>query len=102
MSNMSVNYVGTLNGLYKVYIDPFFVKDKILMGCRPESWKYAVGYFAPYIPLFISDKYINGTDFSQLIQGCMSRYAYGIIPEAATGGDALINNGLATITVSSS
>lgn len=101
MSNMSVNFIGTLNGIYKVYIDPFFTDDVILMGIRPNDWKYASGYYSPYIPLYISDKYIASGDFTQFVKGAMSRYAYGVIPESSTQ-NPVQNTGLATITISSS
>jgi len=90
-------FVGTLSGLYKVYVDPWFDDNKIMMGVRGSSWRDAVAYYSPYIPLFLSDKYIYGNDFTQFIRGAMTRYAYGVIPETATqspiknGGIAVVN-----------
>ncbi len=94
-------YVGTLSGLYKVYVDPWFEDNKILMGIRGGSWRDSVAYYAPYVPLFLSDKYIYNNDFTQFIRGAMTRYAYGVIPESKTQSP-IKNGGLATITLTGS
>lgn len=94
-------FVGTLSGLYKVYVDPWFQDNTILMGIRGGSWRDSVAYYAPYIPLFLSDKYIYGNDFTQFIRGAATRYAYGVIPESKTQSP-IKNGGLATITLTGS
>ena len=96
-AGMQRRYVGTLNGLYKVYLDPFFQDNTILMGTRGD-WLNSTGYYAPYIPLYVSDKYIYSNDFSQFLKGVQSRYAYGVIPETSTQSPAK-NKGLATVTL---
>lgn len=102
MSFMGRRYVGNLGGgMFKVYVDPdFSASTKILMGFKGDNWQYACGYYAPYIPLFTSPKYIVGDDFTQFFKGAMTRYAYGIIPEASTASTT--NNGLGTVTITSS
>jgi len=92
-------YVGILGNQYKVYVDPWFAANTILMGVRGNDWKRAVGYYAPYIPLFMSEKYIINDDFTQFARGAMTRYAYGFLPHTPTG---TTNNGLAKITITSS
>ena len=94
-------FVGTLSGLYKVYVDPWFQDNTILMGIRGGSWRDSVAYYAPYIPLFLSDKYIYNNDFTQFIRGAATRYAYGVIPESKTQSP-IKNGGLATITLTGS
>ena len=91
-------FVGTLSGLYKVYVDPHFYDNKILLGYRGASWKDAVAYYCPYVPLFLSDRYIYNNDFTQIMRGAMTRYAYGVIPETSTQ-DPIKNGGLATVTL---
>jgi len=93
-------YEGTLANKYSVYVDPWITTEKILVGFRGPDWKYAVGYYAPYIPLFLSEEYIVNDDFSQRARGAMSRYAYGVLPEAASGSTT--TNGLATVTITAS
>lgn len=96
---MGRRYVGNLGNIYKVYVDPWFTTNKILLGIRGASWKEAIGYYAPYIPLFLSPKYSYSNDFSQFIRGAMTRYAYGILPEEE---DGTTNNGLSTVSLTSS
>ena len=104
MGDMGRRYVGTLGGsMFKVYVDPDFPDaTKILLGFKGDNWQYACGYYAPYIPLFTSPKYIVGDDFTQFFKGAMTRYAYGIIPEEKTGSLADRNLGLGTVTLTSS
>ena len=100
MGNMGRRYVGNLSGgMFKVYVDPDFNSNKIMLGFKGDNWQYAVGYYAPYIPLFTSAKYMINDDFTQFAKGAMTRYAYGIIPETSVG---TTNNGLATVTITAS
>jgi len=96
--------VGVLSGQLwaKCYVSNDFTADKILMGIKSNDWRYAVGYYAPYIPLFTSPKYIKGDDFTQFLRGAMTRYAYGVIPEEKTGTYSARNKGLASVTLTSS
>lgn len=104
MSVMGRRYVGTLGGgMFKCYVDPDFPDaTKVLLGFKGDNWQYACGYYAPYIPLFTSPKYIVGDDFTQFFKGAMTRYAYGIIPEEKQGSLADRNLGLGTVTITSS
>ena len=95
-ANIQRRYEGTLANQYKVYVDPWFSANTILMGLRGDNWKYAIGYFSPYIPLFTSERYIINDDFTQHARGAMSRAAYGVLPETSGG---TTNNGLATISI---
>lgn len=95
-SQIGWRYEGTLAGKYKVYVDPWFDDNKILVGFKGNDWKYTVGYYAPYIPVFLSEEYIVSDDFTQRARGAMSRYAYGVLPESDTDP---LNYGLATVTI---
>ena len=100
-ASISTRYVGTLNDMYRVYIDPHMSSNVIVMGIKGPSWKEAVAYFCPYIPLFLSENYIYSDDFSQLMKGAMTRYAYGVIPEEKDM-DVAQNNGIGTVTLTQS
>lgn len=102
MVNFDRRYVGTLNKQYACYLvlDPnVLASNIILMGIRGTTWKYATSYFAPYIPLFMSAKYIVQDDFTQFAKGAMTRFAYGVIPETPS---STVNKGLATVTITAS
>jgi len=50
-----IGCVGILNCAYKVFVDPLFPKNEILLGRRPspvnKGWFYDAGYqYCPYIP----------------------------------------------------
>lgn len=98
---VSTRYVGTLNDQYRIYIDPFMTDDKIIMGVRGDSWKNSCAVFAPYIALFLSDKYVYNNDFSQFRSGAMTRFWTGVIPETSTESPAT-NRGLSSVTLTSS
>ncbi|MFC2163627.1 hypothetical protein ACFLT2_01370 [Acidobacteriota bacterium] len=100
-STVSTRYVGTLGDMYKVYIDPFMSDDLIVLGVKGPSWRDSIAYYSPYIPLFLSDKYIYSNDFSQLKIGAMQRYAYGVLPETSTQSPVK-NGGIGTVTLTSS
>jgi len=95
---VSQNFEGTLNKKWKIYVSPDMTANTILGGLRGD-WQHSVGYYAPYIPLFVSNKYMISDDFTQFARGAMCRYDSGIIPETKT---ASTNNGLAKITLTSS
>jgi hypothetical protein len=92
-------YEGVLAGKYKVYVNPDFTANKILLGIKGADWKYACGYYAPYIPVFLSEEYIVSNDFTQRARGAMTRYKAGVVPESETDP---LNYGLATVTLTSS
>jgi len=94
-------FVGTLSGLYKVYVDPWFTDNKIMMGIKGRSWRDSVAYYAPYIPLCFSDKFIYSNDFTQFIRGAATRYAYGVIPESETQ-NPIKSGGIATVSLTGS
>ena len=91
-------YVGIINGLFKVYIHPE-MSDNIIMLSIKKDWKFGVGFYAPYIPLYTSPRYFINDDFTQISRGVMSRYAYGIIPETSAGST---NNGIVLINLATS
>lgn len=91
-------YEGVLANQYKIYVDDEFGDNRILVGIK-GGWKYATGYYAPYIPLFTSSKYMINDDFTQFARGAMTRDKVGIVPEVK---DGTTNNGLVLINLTSS
>lgn len=86
------HYLGTLNDRFRIYKDPFFPNtNQLLLGYKGDTWSDAVGFYAPYIPLYMTPKIIDANDFKPR-RGLMTRFASG----------TLIKNGLATVTISNS
>lgn len=69
-------YVGVLNGKFKVYKDPFFMADnKILLGFKDSQIDLYAGFmFCPYIPIYLTGTVENPTVF-KFAKGMMSRNA---------------------------
>jgi len=72
--NFSVIRVGTLKGKYKVYKDPWFQENKLLLGYKGAGWLDTGYVYAPYIPLYVTDKIVDPNDFKPR-RGIMSRFA---------------------------
>lgn len=78
-------YVGKINGLFNIYVTNEIDDCTILLTAK-AGWLLSPGYFAPYIPVYLSPKYITAADFTQFSKGIMSRNAFGIIPSAGPLG----------------
>lgn len=68
VSNLNVDdtgncFVGTLNGRYKVFIDPYAMSDFLVVGYKGTSSYDAGLYYAPYVPLQMV-KAISPTTFA--------------------------------------
>jgi len=96
---MGWQYKGTLDNKYKVYVNPWFADNKILLGVRTNDWRQAVGYYAPFIPLMVSEEFYVGGDFTQKARGVMSRYAIGALGEDENDDK---NYGLGSVTLTQS
>lgn len=94
-SGIGRRYEGIINGKFHVYLSPEMSNCNILMTIK-KDWKFATGYYCPYIPLYTSPKYIINDDFTQFARGAMSRFAYGVVPETYNG---TTNNGLVLINL---
>lgn len=69
-------YVGVLNGKFKVYKDPFFTADnKMLLGFKDSNIELYAGFmFCPYVPLYLTGTVENPTVF-KFAKGMMTRNA---------------------------
>ena len=66
--------VGTLQGKWTVYVDPYFTRNRMLLGRQGNS-QVDTGYIlAPYIPLQVTGTFMDPGDFT-LRKGLRTRYA---------------------------
>lgn len=65
--------VGTLNGRYVVYKDPYFPTNKILVGLKGSTFLESGYIYAPYVPLILTDVVYSQEDFTPR-KGVMTRY----------------------------
>lgn len=66
--------IGTLNSRWKVYKNPYFREDAILLGFRGGSFLETGAVYAPYIPIITTPTLLNPVDFTPT-KGVMTRSA---------------------------
>ena len=84
--NMGIERVGSLQGRYQVFRDPYFPADTILMGHKGTSLLDTGYIYAPYVPMQLTPTMYNPFTFAP-VKGIMTRYAkkmvnnkfYGVI-----------------------
>jgi hypothetical protein len=97
--NMGIERVGSLQGRYQVYRDPYFPADTILMGHKGTSLLDTGYIYAPYVPMQLTPTMYNPFTFAP-VKGIMTRYAkkmvnnkfYGVIKVkniVTFGGDSV-------------
>ena len=69
-----VQKVGTINNRYKVYKNPYFTDNLILMGYRGTQFLETGAVFAPYIPLIMTPLIYDPNTFTPR-KGLLTRYA---------------------------
>mgnify|MGYP000255012841 CR=1 FL=1 len=69
---------GTLQERWTVYVDPYFPRDKVLIGLKGRSFLDAGYVYAPYIPLQMTPTFFDPNDMS-LKKGLRTRYATKLI-----------------------
>jgi hypothetical protein len=67
------NLFGTLSGKYKVFKDPYYTADKMILVHKSSNWMYTGYVHLTYVPMWLSPL-IPTNDFT-FSQGVMSRYA---------------------------
>lgn len=73
--NMSIGAeaVGTVNGRYSVFVDPYFPVNKILIGLKGSTFLESGYIYAPYVPLILTPVIYGQEDFTPR-KGIMTRY----------------------------
>lgn len=66
--------VGTLTQRYTVYKDPYFPRNKILVGYKGSSFLETGFVYAPYVPLIVTPVIYKYDDLTPT-KGVMTRYA---------------------------
>jgi len=104
--NIGIQFAGTLNNKFKVFKDPLFPRDLILIGYKGESFMDAGFFYCPYVPLQITPTVLDTESFNPR-KGLMTRYGtvfvengprmYGVIKVnnlTAKGSSGITNYGL--------
>ena len=69
-----VQKVGSFNGRYQVYKNPYMTENVILLGYRGKQFLEAGAVFAPYIPLIMTPLVYDPNTFTPR-KGLLTRYA---------------------------
>ena len=73
-----VQKVGSLNGRYKVYKNPYMTENQILLGYRGSQFLETGAVYAPYVPLMMTPLVYDPDTFTPR-KGLMTRYAKKMI-----------------------
>jgi hypothetical protein len=71
--NLGADKVGTLSNRFTVYKDPYFPRNKILVGYKGGSYLETGYVYAPYVPLIVTPTIFQPEDFTPR-KGVMTRY----------------------------
>lgn len=71
-------FVGTMNGMIKVYVDPYVTTDMAVVGYKGSNAYDAGAYFCPYVPLTLYKN--THSDSFQPRLGFKTRYGIGANP----------------------
>ena len=104
--NIGIQFSGVLNNKFKVFKDPLFPTDLILVGYKGDSFMDAGYFYCPYIPLQITPTVLDPETFNPR-KGLLTRYGsvfvengsrmYGVIRVnnlTAKGSSGISNYGL--------
>jgi len=78
MFSIGTEKVGSLNNRFTVYKDPYFPRNKILLGYKGGSFLETGYVYAPYVPLIVTPTIYAPEDFTPR-KGVMTRYAKKLV-----------------------
>ena len=71
--SLGAEKVGTLSNRFQVYKDPYFPRNKVLVGYKGGSYLETGYVYAPYVPLIVTPTIFAPEDFTPR-KGVMTRY----------------------------
>lgn len=72
--NMGIEKIGSLNGRYQVYRDPYAPHCSMIIGHKGKSLLDTGYIYAPYVPMQLTPTMFNPFNFAP-VKGIMTRYA---------------------------
>ena len=72
--NMGIERVGSLQGRYQVYVDPYSPSYSMILGHKGTSLLDTGYIYAPYVPMQLTPTIYNPHNFAP-VKGIMTRYA---------------------------
>lgn len=91
--SMGIEKIGSLQGRYQVYVDPYSPAYSVIVGHKGDSLLDTGYIYAPYVPMQLTPVIYNPFNFAP-IRGIMTRYAKKMVNNRFYGN--IICNGLQT------
>jgi len=82
--------VGTLSNRFTVYKDPYFPRNKVLVGYKGGSYLETGYVYAPYVPLIVTPTIFAPEDFTPR-KGVMTRYGKKMVRSDFYGTVTVLN-----------
>lgn len=94
--NLGISMSGTLNGQFKLFKDPLFPRDLILVGYKGSSFMDAGFFYCPYVPLQMTPTVLDPETFNPR-KGLITRYGTAMVENGARMYGVIRVNGLTAI-----
>lgn len=76
--SMGIEKIGSLNGRYQVYVDPYSPAHSLIMGHKGDSLLDTGYIYAPYVPMQLTPVIYSPNNFAP-VRGIMTRYAKKLV-----------------------
>lgn len=81
-SSLGIQYVGTVNNRWRLYKDPLFPSNQILMGYKGDSYMDSGYFYCPYVPLTQTPVVLDPESFCPR-KGILTRYGKKLLREGS-------------------
>lgn len=81
-SSLGIQYVGTVSNRWKLYKDPLFQTNQLLMGYKGDSYMDSGYFYCPYIPLTQTPVVLDPESFCPK-KGLICRYGKKLLRDGA-------------------
>jgi len=81
-SSLGIQYVGTVNSRWRLYKDPLFPTNQMLLGYKGDSYMDSGYFYCPYVPLTQTPTVLDPESFCPR-KGILTRYGKKLLREGA-------------------
>jgi hypothetical protein len=81
-SSLGIQYVGTVNSRWRIYKDPLFPTNQMLLGYKGDSYMDSGYFYCPYVPLTQTPTVLDPESFCPR-KGILTRYGKKLLREGA-------------------
>lgn len=81
-ASLGVQYVGTVNNRWRIYKDPLYPSNQLLMGYKGDTYLDSGYFYCPYVPLTQTPVVLDPDSFCPR-KGILTRYGKKLLREGA-------------------